>query len=117
VASPGWPVMAPPRKRRRRSPGEGSVWPYTTKAGEQRYAIGYLATRPDGSRRNVTRRRGANGEKWTTYLAASKALREVLGHVDAGTPVITLSAYAHVLPGSQRDASDLFSRLVAKAAS
>jgi len=31
--------------------------------------------------------------------------------------MITLGVYAHVLPGSQRDASDLFARLIAEAAS
>jgi len=35
-----------------------------------------------------------------------------LGHASA---VITLSVYAHVLPGSQRDAADLFARLVREA--
>ena len=37
-----------------------------------------------------------------------------LGHA---SPMITLGVYAHVLPGSQRDASDLFARLIAEAAS
>src|SRR5438876_408666 len=73
--------MAPP-KRRRRSPGEGSVWPYTTKSGEQRYAIGYVLETPDGARRSVTRRRGPHGEKWSTRKEAAAALRVVL--TDAG---------------------------------
>jgi hypothetical protein len=30
--------------------------------------------------------------------------------------VITLQVYAHVVPGSQRDAAELFGRLVAEAA-
>jgi integrase len=67
---------------RRRSPGEGSVWPYTTKAGEQRYAIGYVLKTPDGTRRSVTRRRGPHGEKWSTRKEAAAALRVVL--TDAG---------------------------------
>jgi integrase len=73
---------------RRRSPGEGSVWPYTTKAGEQRYAIGYVHEGPDGRRRSVTRRRGPHGEKWATRKDAAAALRVILtdagkgGHVD-----------------------------------
>jgi integrase len=37
-----------------------------------------------------------------------------LGHA---SPVITLQVYAHVVPGSQRDAAQLFARLVAGAAS
>jgi len=83
--------MAPPRTRRR-SPGEGSVWPYATKAGEQRYAIGYMLEAPDGTRRSVTRRRGSHGEKWTTRKEAATALREILAGVDRG---------AHVDPSRQ----------------
>jgi integrase len=37
-----------------------------------------------------------------------------LGHA---SPVITLQVYAHVVPGSQRDAADLFARIIAEAAS
>ena len=70
--------MAPPRKPRRRSPGEGSVWEYRTSAGQLRYAIGFVTTAPDGSTRSVTRRRGPTGEKWTTHRDAAKALREAL---------------------------------------
>jgi integrase len=36
-----------------------------------------------------------------------------LGHA---SPVITMSVYAHVLPGSQREAADLFAALVEGAA-
>lgn len=43
-------MMAPPR-RRRRSPGEGSVWPYKLENGETRYAIGHPSF---GTRRNAT---------------------------------------------------------------
>jgi integrase len=32
------------------------------------------------------------------------------------SPVITMSVYAHVLPGSQREAADLFAALVEGAA-
>jgi integrase len=78
--------MAPP-KRRRRSPGEGSVWPYTTKSGEQRYAIGYVLETPDGTRRSVTRRRGPHGEKWATRKDAAAALRAVLADADKGEHV------------------------------
>ena len=35
-----------------------------------------------------------------------------LGHA---SPVITLSVYAHVMPGNQRQAADLFARLVREA--
>ena len=75
------------RERKRRSPGEGSVWPYTTKAGEQRYAIGYVLETPDGTRRSVTRRRGPHGEKWATRKDAAAALRAVLAGADRGEHV------------------------------
>ena len=59
-----------PKARKRRSPGEGSVWPYQTKAGE-RWAIGHPAF---GTRRN------ASG--WgKTKKEAQEALRVML--VDA----------------------------------
>jgi integrase len=35
-----------------------------------------------------------------------------LGHTQ---PTVTLTVYAHVLPGSQREAADLFARLVREA--
>jgi integrase len=72
---------------RRRSPGDGSVWPYTTKAGEQRYAIGYVVESPSGARRSVTRRRGPHGEKWATRTAAAAALRAILAGADRGEHV------------------------------
>jgi integrase len=38
-----------------------------------------------------------------------KVVSERLGHA---SPTITLQVYAHVLPGSQRDAAELFASLV-----
>jgi integrase len=73
-----------PKARKRRSPGEGSVWPYRTKAGQLRYAIGYVRLMPDGTRKAVTRRTGPHGERWTTERDAKRALREVLVAVDKG---------------------------------
>ncbi|HEY5360298.1 MAG TPA: site-specific integrase [Streptosporangiaceae bacterium] len=57
----------------RRSPGEGSVWPYRERNGTERWAIGHPSF--------GTRRRGATGEKWFTKKAAQDALRTML--VDA----------------------------------
>ena len=73
-----------PKARKRRSPGEGSVWPYRTKAGQLRYAIGYVRLMPDGTRKAVTRRTGPNGERWTTERDAKRALRAVLVAADKG---------------------------------
>lgn len=39
-----------------------------------------------------------------------KVVSERLGH---STPAFTMTVYQHVLPGMQRDAADLFARLVA----
>jgi integrase len=41
-----------------------------------------------------------------------KVVSERLGHANA---TITLSVYAHVMPGNQRDAADLFARLIGEA--
>jgi integrase len=35
-----------------------------------------------------------------------------LGHA---SPMVTLTTYAHVMPGNQRDAADMFARLVREA--
>ena len=59
-----------PKATKRRSPGEGSVWPYTEKNGTERWAIGHPSF--------GTRRRGPNGEKWFTKRAAQQALRAML---------------------------------------
>lgn len=72
--------MPPPR--RRRSPGEGGVFEYTTKAGATRWGIKFLVQQPDGSKRQVLRRRGPNGETWTTLKAAQAAIREAMTKVD-----------------------------------
>jgi hypothetical protein len=37
---------------------------------------------------------------------------ERLGH---SGPTVTLTVYAHVMPGNQRDAADLFARLISEA--
>jgi integrase len=71
-------------KGKRRRPGEGSVWAYRTKAGQLRYAIGYTRTDSDGTRKQVTRRTGPNGQRWTTQADATKALREALVAADRG---------------------------------
>jgi integrase len=67
-------MMAP--KRKRRSPGEGSVWPYREKNGTERWAIGHPSF--------GTRRRGPNGEKWFTKKAAQQALRDRLTDTSRG---------------------------------
>jgi integrase len=59
-----------PKSTKRRSPGEGSVWPYQEKNGTERWAIGHPSF--------GTRRRGPNGEKWFTKRAAQQALRAML---------------------------------------
>jgi hypothetical protein len=60
------------------------VWPYRTKAGQLRYAIGFVRIMPDGTHKAVTRRTGPNGERWTTERGAKRALREVLVAADKG---------------------------------
>ena len=62
-----------PKTRKRRSPGEGSVWPYQTKAGE-RWAIGHPSF---GTRRNAS---GWGKTKRTAQLA----LRDMLTDASRG---------------------------------
>ena len=53
----------------------------------------------------------------TILLSAREPVHVVsqrLGHASA---VVTMTVYAHVLPGSQREAADLFARLIGEAAS
>jgi integrase len=74
--------MSNARKRRtpgdkRRSSGEGSVWPYREKNGTERWAVGHPAF---GTRR----RHPVTGEKWYTKRAAQDALREMLVDVRRG---------------------------------
>ena len=62
-----------PKARKRRSPGEGSVWPYQTKAGE-RWAIGHPSF---GTRRNAA--------GWgKTKRTAQQALRDMLTDASRG---------------------------------
>jgi integrase len=64
--------------RRRRPPGEGSVFEYTTKAGVTRFGIKFDAPATDGGRKQVMRRRDANGQPWLDRDSAAAALREAL---------------------------------------
>ncbi len=43
-----------------------------------------------------------------------KVVSERLGH---STPAFTMAVYQHVLPGTQRDAADIFARLITPVAS
>ena len=62
--------------RKRRSPGEGSVWEYREKNGTVRYAIGHPSF--------GTRRRGPHGERWFTRRDAQAALRTMLTDTERG---------------------------------
>ena len=64
--------------RRRRPPGEGSVFRYETRAGVT--GSGSSSTRPsaDGRRRQVMRRRDAERRPWLTREAAAAALRDAV---------------------------------------
>jgi integrase len=64
--------------RRRRPPGEGSVFEYQTRAGITRFGIKFDAPSADGQRRQVMRRRDANGQPWLDRAPAAAALRDAL---------------------------------------
>jgi integrase len=61
----------PARHARRRSPGEGGVYPYKTGAGE-RHFYKCAITRPDGTRKTIVKR------GFETKKAAQDAMREAL---------------------------------------
>ncbi|MGP4024388.1 tyrosine-type recombinase/integrase [Actinomadura sp. 3N407] len=77
--------MSSKSKPKRRSPGEGSVFEFKTKAGAVRFGIKFVVTQEDGSKKSVLRRRGPNGETWTKRTDAAKALRDAMTKVDTGT--------------------------------
>ena len=64
--------------RRRRPPGEGSVFEYQTRAGVTRFGIKFDAPSADGQRRQVMRRRDANAQPWLDRAAAAAALRDAV---------------------------------------
>jgi integrase len=53
----------------------------------------------------------------TVLLTAGVPVHVVSQRLGHTSPVVTLTVYAHVVPGSQREAAELFGRLVAGAAS
>src|SRR5579875_836277 len=67
----------------RRSPGEGHVFEYATRAGT-RFGIKFDIRTESGQRRQVLRRRDSDGRPWLTKKAALKGLREALADVSRG---------------------------------
>jgi len=51
----------------------------------------------------------------TLLLSAREPVHVVSQRLGHASPVITMSVYAHVLPGSQREAADRFAALVNEA--
>ena len=51
----------------------------------------------------------------TILLLAGVPVHVVSQRLGHASPTITLSVYAHVMPGNQREAADLFARLVSEA--
>ena len=51
----------------------------------------------------------------TILLTAREPVHVVSQRLGHASPVVTMTVYAHVLPGSQREAADLFARLVGEA--
>jgi hypothetical protein len=72
------------KRRKRRSPGDGGVVEYQTKAGP-RFRINAVVTLADGSTKRVFMRKGPNGETWTDADSAKAALRAVLAESNKGT--------------------------------
>jgi integrase len=70
-------VSGAAKGRKRRSPGDGGIVAYETRAGT-RYRISAVVTLPDGSTKRVFLRKGPTGERWTTPDEARAALRAML---------------------------------------
>lgn len=71
--------------RRRRPPGEGSVFRYELMDGSVRWGIKFDGPpKPDGSRNQVLRKRDANGQPWLDKDSAAAALREASVKVAKG---------------------------------
>jgi integrase len=51
----------------------------------------------------------------TILLTAREPVHVVSQRLGHASPVVTMTVYAHVLPGSQREAANLFARLIAEA--
>jgi integrase len=51
----------------------------------------------------------------TLLLTAREPVHVVSQRLGHASPVVTMTVYAHVLPGSQREAADLFARLIGEA--
>ena len=51
----------------------------------------------------------------STSLSSGVPVHVVSQRLGHASPVITMTVYAHVLPGNQREAADLFARLVREA--
>ena len=51
----------------------------------------------------------------TILLLAGVPVHVVSQRLGHASPTITLAVYAHVMPGNQRDAADLFARLIGEA--
>jgi len=48
----------------------------------------------------------------TVLLTAREPVHVVSQRLGHASPVVTMTVYAHVLPGSQREAAELFARLI-----
>jgi integrase len=51
----------------------------------------------------------------TILLTAREPVHVVSQRLGHASPVVTMTVYAHVLPGSQREAAELFARLIGEA--
>jgi integrase len=52
----------------------------------------------------------------TLWLTAREPVHVVSQRLGHASPVITMTVYAHVLPGSQREAAERFAALIEEAA-
>jgi len=55
------------------------------------------------------------GTLLSTSLLAREPVHVVSQRLGHATPMVTMSVYAHVMPGNQRDAANTFARLIREA--
>jgi len=81
----------------------------------RRFAMDLARCRKAGADLPVIRLHGLRHTHATILLSAREPVHVVSRRLGHATPTVTMSIYAHVLPGSQREAADLFASLIEEA--
>jgi integrase len=88
--------------------------PYPESAS-RRFGADLARCRKAGVGLPVIRLHGLRHTHATILLSAREPVHVVSRRLGHASPTVTMAIYAHVLPGSQREAADLFASLIAEA--